>query len=984
MKKFSINELISGEENTANIGQNVSSPSTISLSSTTSINHPNQSSHPSERFAANSSITNMTHTSDSPRSNHFYQNENEHTLHNDNINWRDEADGSEEEESRLNIVPSTSNLPSTSDATFTPTDFHNNQVNSHLSFNSHLSDNDARSQPFNNCNAMFRANSNFKSSTFNTKVKQLHEAETYLNRIDSMVQSFKKLLKTNENNQHNHCVEDNFKNSSINHKTSIHSMPKMAPSTSNSFNSRFSNFSNQYSVTTVSNNLNLSKAQNGDVRNNKNRKQSNNRPFVDVTQNEFQSNNLSEADLCSMDTFSGENNLDTRVNHLFRSITNQIKLFRRQLEQLAVLNTESSENSHHTSMPANESHVNNLHNNHSSYLINTDATTLCDLSHCNTLPLQTNAMLHASDNTFSANYKMINQQIHQLLLLQNNQITQQHQLIMSWMCLQQKWFEKQTVLKSASIFNSNCSTEAANTIDNAEAHEPSVAGNNQQMLNNQTVPTTRANNFWDNFKSQSYQNKLQSNLTRDMYSFGAGASGSGSNCTNHCVNSGTCTKNSRSQSFSHFNSMNNRKSQNTSTPNGGDFPYQAVSKLNTNVEKNMQQLTQLLNIFEKQIERIIPNNSSIDGSGEHQPVTQVPNSMSKSAKANRFSPLSCANNSSGKSGLKRKKVSNIDLNGAPEATAPLPQPPTVYQNDQCDCDYEHCIMNSTANLPEANKTTLSASIGNRSKSKQFNNCASGGASSSGLFVPFHISPCTGAIRKKPIFSDRDTGTTHISFPAPKLTRQLSDTLVSSENVRPLMPAEGRSSETKNTVVTVPKVTMMKMSNSQKMSTRPPITGAGNEISNKVINLNKDLKKDQDTSSKWTKVDGKDCDKKMPFEMEQLNGEHQDESSPEENRISSGSNSASASSSEVEENGTAETEIGGTLDESTYDHLSSSGHHPKASTGINDQSGEPPLMNGHNGLDGSDSVVVNGHAKDEDTSGVGSTTVRLSGDGEQGL
>ena len=1012
MKKFSINELLANEESSANAtSQNgtLRSPSSLSMLSSTSINHSNQS-HPSERPSFPGNAINMVQSNDSQRVNHFFQNENQPVIHNDNINWRDEADGSEEEESRLNLVPIPS-IPSTSDAQFNASEIHAVPPNSQLPF---MSEQDLRNSSNNNCSENV-ANANFKSTSFNAKAKQLHEAESYLNRIDDMVQSFKKLLKINENNQHNQCVEDNFKNISVNRKVSLQSSPKVASLSRSNYSSQLSNNLNPYPT---NNNFTFPKVNdlilNGNVRNNKNRKQTNNRPVVDLNQNEFQLNTLIENDLST--EANADNNGRGRVyNRLLSSITHEIESFRRELQHLWLLmeTTDVTQNNFHDTFALSNNYTSDVINNGVAY----------DLGVCNSFPA---SLLH-NDNTFNSNYRIVNQQVHQLLMQQNHQITLQHQLILSWMQSQQKWLEKQSgnlFKQNVSVFNS-CTSE--NIVNNDNHSYSTTLGNedipinNLQTLNNQTVPTTRANNFWDNFKSQSCQNKLSSN--RDIYSFCSRSTNEPTNnCTNTCVNSGNCTKNSRSQSFSVHNisSLNNRKNQNNSTPKSApnsitnpnmfnslsdnESPYQVVKKLNFNVEKNMLEIKQLLSLFEKQMERNIPNN----------PFHEVPLDLSnsKSANVNRFSPLNCAN-SSNKSGFKRKKVSNIEFN--------LPE--HIAQDSLCKCHMKHCNMNSTK-LPNSDKLSFFP-MGNKGKSSLFSSRCSqplptpppppppSSSSSSSLYVPFHISPCTGAIRKKPMIPDRDVGLLNFAVRDTQKSVQQDNGSLCSENVRPLMPAEGRSSET-NSNVPLPQVTFLMLAKStQKLSTRPPITGAGNESS---TNSGKDNTPNDIDAYKWVKVNldsdsvdkTKDVDKKVSFSSEQNieeETEDADNNQLSEIDIYNDCNSNTSSCANMDTRNMEPNEV---INKENSEPIIPQSTQQTSTGKTSDQCKKPDesLRNGHIEPINSafDNVIPlsNGHVEDDEQEDNNKengrrllpvvagnavevrSTVRLSGDGEQGL
>lgn len=188
-----------------------------------------------------------------------------------------------------------------------------------------------------------------------------------------------------------------------------------------------------------------------------------------------------------------------------------------------------------------------------------------------------NSIQASNQNFFNLDYmKTLNEQIFQLLLAQNSQINKQQQLLQSWIETQSDLLlryptilqERNRNLNINNLFKTNQSESLVNILDQVNDHE-SIAvpnqnfesislnkANNHSTLNNQTIPGNRNNNFWDDFKSRTFQNKLQSNFTSNRDSqinldsnrrISTNSQLFHFQCNDHCRSA--CNKNSRSHSF---------------------------------------------------------------------------------------------------------------------------------------------------------------------------------------------------------------------------------------------------------------------------------------------------------------------------------------------------------------------------------------------------------------------------------------------------
>ncbi|KAI2804253.1 hypothetical protein BLOT_003232 [Blomia tropicalis] len=821
-KKYRINEFSGNSNDNSNNGHHgIRSPSSLSLtSSSTSINHQ---SVPDRFSLANNNILNVINNSSSD-SVQFAPNLNVISTNNDNFNWRDDADGSEKEEIRPNVGTNNSDLQQSQSKTFCkPCTTNSNLLNHQLFANM----GEIRVPPLNNNRSDLFSASHNKNIEINLKEKQLRDTELYINRIEDLLVSFKNLFKFPNDNNHNdeNVIDEDANINSLNHRRSSHNVPKMTNNTINALqtsNSRVSNqFASHSNFHTVPKNSHTPNGLffNDDkiTRNNKNiRKLSNSRTMCDpgdsVNNYNMLNGTMPENDIDSEPLFN-----DDRIDYFYRLINAQISGLRKRLEQLSSLN-DMKENDPIPNMPNFSDYMSQSQ----SHLQPQDQTfedfmQCFDNENC-FMPTEVNENI-VEDHSGFANMRMINQQIYQLLMLQNYQINQQHQLIQLWINSQQKWFNRSFQNQTNSIPFKFESSNRNSTINSY--YKDCVSRNNKQSylfpshitLNNETAPRNRANNFWDNFRSQSHQNKLQTNRENVHRQFNGRYHINGNNCSNSCSNIGPCNKNSRSQSFTEFS--NGRKVSNQTNFYNKDahnsMPYYSEKKLNINNSCNSlhQQFNKLLSV----------SNKMADSSGNHGANTSKFN-MSNLV----VNPMS--NGFDGKNGCKRKKVGNI--NGV-DVVADSLQEEYVNDDDHDSIDLEETSFIDQSSLANELPSTNLVNQNTPTTIPNFH------MDKCNFQVPLTISPHTGAIRKKPIYDsnfkfaatdNQKLSMQHHTQGDNKNDSNSNTNANTNENVRPLMPAEGRSSEP-NPVLTV--MTKPKVSNStQKYSTRPPTTGAGND------------------------------------------------------------------------------------------------------------------------------------------------------------
>lgn len=435
-----------------------------------------------------------------------------------NINWRDEADGSEEEQQlRFNFFPVPNNSTNINSSTgsssllFLPPD---NDVidlgNTNVPISTFIFDNEqsfpnqysstrnnAQSNRNNNANQNNNNNNNSNNSggNNNNNKSQTQPTEFRFERMVDLVGSFKKFLKSNDQSEQQ--TDQNINDTNQSRIKVISDDNAKLNKTSNfnyfmpaSMDIQYQNRAN-HPPTALRNpfRLNSNLPYNS---NNKNRKQTNNNNICNQTSQNTHPIYPNHRNYSNYRKYRNEDHTSIRLE-------NQNNQLNALLQQLAP--------------PEDPLHNDNNHlNDESVQMINPN-----------------DVIDYGSSNQLDVNYfKLINQQVYQLLLFQNFQINQQHQLIMSWIQCQQEWLRKTPVQSERmreSYLNNNFNNNEEMTSNNNQTidrmdftmnHQPVLDNtfnsnnNHSQALNNQTVPSIRSNNFWDNLKNQSLQNIIQS------------------------------------------------------------------------------------------------------------------------------------------------------------------------------------------------------------------------------------------------------------------------------------------------------------------------------------------------------------------------------------------------------------------------------------------------------------------------------------------
>lgn len=622
-----------------------------------------------------------------------------------------------------------------------------------------------------------------------------------------------------------------------------------------------------------------------------------------------------------------------------------------------------------------------------------------------------NFIVDTTSPTFDSNYfKQINQQVYQLLMLQNYQINQQHQLIMAWIECQQEWLRLQqsSINQSATATIDESITESNNLMD-CPPPPPSIISNHP--LNNQIVPGVRANNFWDNFRSQSFQNKLQTSTNVSLQQQQPPQQQQQPNhqyptftsrenflthdgnvaCNNLCQN--VCNKNSRSHSFSGFTSAANLIFGHNNNQNNESNKCKNQLKnnlLNTSPYLSPHHHHHHHRLYSQQNQRQ-NNNLNVD----HQYLRNSTNNISNNDNIieRKLSKLisivenlvQSNNDGTNLNGLKRKKTSNVDLINLPDL-----------REDACECDLDVVDADLNDDSDEDDAETIQDRSNMVDKSTNFHLYQQQLSSSSSIDL------FGNGQRKNEVLKNNSKTT-------------------NSEIIRPLMPAEGRSATEpqpppplKPLKLPMMLSTLTSSSSSQpKTSYRPPITG-NESVNNSFLNGKKPMQKPKLISSSI--ANGENSTKTVSDSpcknLEKLSNGNSDADASDSNQPK-----PSVSDDDESFNQSNNGDISMPSTSSLLTDLSKGNNESKESNGDDNVkplhinlANDPNQRNGHNDSSSSDDdddiddsndqrneeqqqqlpqhqadirihvvpLVVNGNANEVRTS------VRLSGDGEQGL
>lgn len=397
----------------------------------------------------------------------------------------------------------------------------------------------------------------------------------------------------------------------------------------------------------------------------------------------------------------------------------------------------------------------------------------------------------------------MNNQFFHLMLLQNYQILQQQQMLLLW--LQQQQQQQQ---HSQSLPLQPMPDPSTQRMQNHDSHAfmndrhrpmPSMAQNpihfrntntirNNESnvnpmtaLNNQVVPGVRANNYWDNFKSYSRQNKLSASANRKT--------NENLLITQNQMVSPLMTDQQMVHNTNHYQPPLASHDPNALSPNSSlmrpQYGHKAAnaghgshgSHCSEHFEKQ-QNLPQINDLIANKVFNSDGNNFAALFSMLEKLIETDDKYKTKS--------------------VPKKKSTNLVLSS--------------------DNDEEYGAVGGVGVSNVSNQISPEESIDSSNKSQTssgVNRCQH----NTNMSVPLHIPASSGAIRKKP----RNHEILELSSKAENSDSYGKCLVNGSELIRPLMAAEGRSSEagTANSGPSPPQ----KGPSHQMLSVRPPTTGA---------------------------------------------------------------------------------------------------------------------------------------------------------------
>ena len=764
-----------------------------------------------------------------------------------NNNWRDEADGSEEDRMiRFISIPITQSKGPDSTTSNTAIVHHQNQQRLSIEMNTNNDNsvddlNDNQNNDNNNENEHHQNipffSGNIVSSTMNSndnighhqinmanintnnnnqnrtkkilnrnaqnpqpQQQQIQQQEFYVNRIVDLMDSFKKLLKSSptSNIQQPQQPEDHQRSTIFNNN----------------------NINNNRRTLNDSDILTREKVSFQSTNNNNHRPS----PLQTSTNNDVKLNKTSNFNFYLPSTSTS--NPSTSSSYRFNSLNNNN---RQNIDETIINKNQQGQKQFNNcnnfrhgfrrfqSVPSNPLDEQfNLMNNFSQQIHSNPLETIDSFSN------QDANFIVDTTSPFDNNYfKQINQQVYQLLMLQNYQINQQHQLIMAWIECQQEWLR----LQQSSTNQSAAATvnESNNLVDQIDC-PPSSPSIINHPLNNQTVPGVRANNFLDNFRSQSFQNKLQTSTnlsssqqqSNNRYPLFANRENfhtpNDNVACNHLCQS-VCNKNSRSHSIAGLNTDSNLIFGHSSSQNNDNNRCKNQLKNNLiNTSPYLSPHHHYHRLHSQQNQRL--NNSNVDNQHLRNRTNNADMNERKLSKLiSMVEKLVNSNNDgSNLNELKRKKTSNIDPANLPNL-----------REDACECDLDVGYADPNDDSDEDDDDETIQNRSNQDESTNFHHIYQQSSSSSS--TDFIVGD--NGQRKNEILKNNSKST-------------------NSEIIRPLMPAEGRSATEPQPPPFKPlKLPIMlstlssspstSSSSQQKTSNRPPITGNDSSTDTFVIN-----------------------------------------------------------------------------------------------------------------------------------------------------
>ena len=405
-----------------------------------------------------------------------------------------------------------------------------------------------------------------------------------------------------------------------------------------------------------------------------------------------------------------------------------------------------------------------------------------------TLQSNFDTMVSVFDNQMSPQNTSAQNQVFHLMMMQNYQIMQQQQMLLYWFQQNQQTCQQtnpqgrpMNICQRCSNGDHASTTGFTSAVDGAvgPANAVNLNGNftrpptipevisvTNATLNNQVAPGLRANNYWDNFKSNSRQNQLSANASSGYNS--------------------SASKSNESLTANPF----------AFNANFGGGLVAAAPPPSAPLPTPNNELS-----FANAASSTVPTISNYRSSRRPKKAanaTQVPQRHTVSASAN-------DNGEKVQNATVETITKQIDLSALY----------TVLEK----------FVNDESNKRESKKSKVKPN--NLLPSDQQGAVGGEGVSSTTsdqhsdqypnlTRQPLHISPSTGAIRKKPRNQEFDHA---------KQQSENSDEVSHNETIRPLMAAEGRSSESRpGLVMTAPTMPPSKPP-SHLLLKRPPTTGA---------------------------------------------------------------------------------------------------------------------------------------------------------------
>ena len=441
-----------------------------------------------------------------------------------------------------------------------------------------------------------------------------------------------------------------------------------------------------------------------------------------------------------------QQNQDKNVsNRNYQSLTDALS-HNSHLQENQRLNCLPNRNNNTTTTSQNHINTNEMSNSYNDFFLQTMRSNF-------------ESMISLFENQISNVNYMNNDQILQMILMQNCQIMLQQQMIL--ISLQN---HQQTPF---SHFDSNSLLSNQHNQLNSRPLE-----REQITLNNQVVPGVRANNYWDNFKSHTRQNKL-STSSNNVLTINKSNENLISNHHNHLLQG--------------LNSLNASLLESTTN-------QEVASTSNRNQAKSANSSHYIQENVEKQQNLPINDILGLKHFGSQLDSNHIASLYSMLEKL-----LENDENCDSKLPMRKKSLNLVASKNSEE--------------EEDDDDDDNVVENE-----EGAVGGLSTSNYSHEDDVNENRCPLIPQQTSSrthipVTMPLHISPSSGAIRKKP----RNQEILELNS-----RTDLNETIISntSENIRPLMPAEGRPSEN---------ILTNKSNNSpqtnQVLLIRPPITGA---------------------------------------------------------------------------------------------------------------------------------------------------------------